>query len=165
MPQSLRSEFKKAYGEIYTSVENIKDLLNDKRIISVGDIISYNLLRNKIYPKLMIIDQHEKKKPILLEKRVILETGEARTYRVENPAGSVTDELWNAIKEAMKTKGNTRIIINGEEDMAFLPAVLECEVGDLVLYGFFDKGFVLTKVNNDLKKKMKEFLSKFEKGP
>ena len=67
------------------------------------------------------------------------------------------------MKNILKGRENGKISIDGEEDMAFLPAVLEAEIGSYVLYGFFDKGFVLTEVNNDLKKKMKELLKKFER--
>lgn len=95
--------------------------------------------------------------------RNILETYDGRTIHVKNPQGHVTEDLWNAIKTALESFQSVKIMVDGEEDMSFLPAVLEASVGDAILYGFFDKGFVLTIVNNDLKKKCKELLSKMEK--
>ncbi len=162
MPQSLRSEFKKAYGRIYSSVSSIAKDVEGKAIVAIGDRIGFNLLQNKIKPKVLIIDHKENNKSISREMMNTFDKFSAKEYRVSNPSGGVTQELWDAIKEALVATGKSKIIVNGEEDMAFLPAILECNEGDIVMYGFFDKGFVLTEVNNDLKKKMKFLLSKFE---
>ncbi len=162
MPQNLRQEFKKAYGRIYASVSTIKKDIEGKVVVTIGDRISYSLLKNRINPKVIIIDHRETKKSISYEVLNVLDGFDGKQYKVDNPSGGVTKELWNAVKESLDSIGKSKIIVNGEEDMAFLPAVLECNDGDIILYGFFDKGFVLTEVNKDLKKKMNLLLSKFE---
>ncbi len=162
MPQSLRSEFKKAYGEIFSSVDNIEKLVENKLVITVGDIISYNMIKAGYKPKLIIFDKRVNKQPTPIQVRAALETFEGKTFHVRNPPSGVTEELQSAIRKALDIQGNVKIFVDGEEDMAFLPAVLECNIGDAVLYGFFDKGFVLTNVDIDLKRKMKEFFNRFE---
>lgn len=143
---------------------SIKKEVEKRIIISVGDRISYNLINNGFRPKIIIFDKKENRKPTDLKTRNLLETYEGRTIYVKNPPGHVTEELWNAIKIGLESIQLVKIMVDGEEDMAFLPAVLESSIGDAILYGFFDKGFVLTIVNNDLKKKFKELLSKMEKS-
>jgi uncharacterized protein (UPF0218 family) len=159
----LRQEFKKAYGELFTSVSNISKLIEDKFVIAIGDVICYNMLQAGLTPRIMIFDRKEKRQEIPLKMRFVLETSDAKTFKVKNPPGCVTDELWNSIKQSLSLTTNAKIIVDGEEDMAFLPAVLECSVGDVILYGFFDKGFVLTNVDNNLKEKCKNLLSKMER--
>lgn len=166
LPQNLRVEFKKVYGELFTSVSNIKKLIENKFVITVGDRISYNMIQAGYKPRIIIFDKKEKRQPIPLEMRYVLETFNAKTFKAKNPPGHVTDELWNAVEQSFRSTTNTKIIVDGEEDLAFLPSVLESSVGDVVLYGFFDKGFVLTNVDNNLKEKCKKLLSKMDRiGP
>ncbi len=164
LPQTLRREFKIAYGQIYSSVENIQKIIDKKTVIAIGDRISFNLLCHGYEPKLIIFDKKEKKQSIPDEVKFKLESYKAKTSNVKNSPGTVTKELWKAVKNILESRENGKISVDGEEDMAFLPAALEAEIGSYVLYGFFDKGFVLTEVNNDLKKKMKELLKKFERA-
>ncbi|MEM4367647.1 MAG: DUF359 domain-containing protein [Candidatus Aenigmatarchaeota archaeon] len=162
LPEHLRKEFKIAYGEIYSSVVNAKKELENKTIICVGDRISFNVLSSGLKPKIIIFDKKEQRKPTDLKIRNVLETYEGKTFYVNNPPSHITQDLIDAVKKAFLNVKPTKIMVEGEEDLAFLPVVLEAEIGDIVLYGFFDKGFVLTKVDNNLKKKCKELLSKFE---
>ncbi|MFH8080821.1 MAG: DUF359 domain-containing protein [Candidatus Aenigmatarchaeota archaeon] len=162
MPVSLRREFKIAYGEIYSSIVNVKKELEGKTIICVGDRVSYNAIVEGLRPKIVIFDKKEKRQPTDMKTRIVLETYEGKTFYVKNPPSHITSELIDAVKQAFKTPKPTKIMVDGEEDLAFLPVVLEAEEGDVILYGFFDKGFVVTKVDNNLKKKFNELLLKFE---
>jgi len=162
LPESLRKDFKVAYGEIYSSVVNAKKELEGKVIVCVGDRISYNTITAGLQPKIIIFDKKERRMPTDMKTRNVLETYKGKTFYARNPPSHITVELMEAVKKAFSCVGNAKIMVDGEEDLAFLPVVLEAEEGDIVLYGFFDKGFVLTKVDSNLKKKCKELLSKFE---
>jgi len=162
LPENLRKEFKIAYGEIYLSVADAIKFLQNKTIISVGDRISYNVINAGLKPKVIIFDKLENKTSTSLKMRSVLETYDGKTIYVKNPPGCVTEELWNAVKQGLSLHIPVKIMVDGEEDMAFLPAILEAEENDVILYGFFDKGFVLTNVSNDLKKKFKKLLSQME---
>jgi uncharacterized protein (UPF0218 family) len=162
LPESLRKEFKVAYGEIYSSVVNAKKKLEGKVLICIGDRISYNVITSGLKPKIIIFDKKEQRQPTDLKMRNVLETYGGKTFYAKNPPSHITEELMEAVKKAFGNVTSSKIMVDGEEDLAFLPVVLEAEEGDIVLYGFFDKGFVLTRVDNNLKKKCKELLSKFE---
>jgi uncharacterized protein (UPF0218 family) len=162
LPENLRKEFKVAYGEIYSSVASAKNDLEGKIVICIGDRISYNVITAGLKPKIIIFDKKERRVPTDLKTRNVLETYKGKTFYAKNPPSHITDELIQAVKDAFSCIGSAKIMVDGEEDLAFLPVVLEAEEGDIVLYGFFDKGFVLTKVDSNLKKKCKELLSKFE---
>ena len=54
------------------------------------------------------------------------------------------------------------ICIDGEEDLAVLPLVMEAPLGSLVFYGQPGVGVVSIHVNKDSKKMVAEILSKFE---
>ncbi len=162
LPESLRKEFKIAYGQIYSSVANAKKDLEGRVIICVGDRVSYNVITAGLKPKIIIFDKKEKREPTDIKTRNVLETFNGRTIYVKNPPSHITAELFEAVKNAFNSVTPTKIMIDGEEDLAFLPVLLEAEEGDAILYGFFDKGFVVTIVDNNLKKKFKELLNKFE---
>ncbi len=163
LPENLRKKFKIAYGQIYSSVENIRKIIDGRCVITIGDRISFNILKCGYKPKLIVFDGKEKKTDVPNEIKFKLESFKSKTYKIRNPPGTVTKELWASIRNSLDDKDTGKIIIDGEEDMAFLPAVLEAEIGSYILYGFFDKGFVLTDVNNDIKKKMKDLFNKFER--
>jgi len=162
LPESLRKEFKVAYGEIYSSVTNAKKEIEGKTIVCVGDRISFNAISAGLKPKIIIFDKKEQRMPTDMKMRSVLETYEGKTFYAKNPPSHITEELFDVVKKAFASVNSAKIMVDGEEDLAFVPAVLEAEEGDIILYGFFDKGFVLAKVNNNLKKKCKELLSKFE---
>ena len=58
----------------------------------------------------------------------------------------------------IKAKTDTLIIVNGEEDLFTLPAILYAPVGTSVLYGQPDEGLVVVSVNNSLKTKVRNIL-------
>jgi len=79
---------------------------------------------------------------------------------VKNPPGVITKEFWEVIKESLKVKGPVKIIVDGEEDLAVTPFVMEGDSDTVILYGLFDKGFVLVNVNKDVKEKVRKLLEK-----
>ena len=60
----------------------------------------------------------------------------------------------------MGEEGPVKIIVEGEEDLAVTPFVMEGDSDTVVLYGLMDKGFVLLKVNKDVKEKVRKLLEK-----
>ena len=67
---------------------------------------------------------------------------------MENPPGCITNELWNSIDNSYKKISKKRVIIevDGEEDLATLPAILLAPNRDVtIIYGMPDKGVVVVK--------------------
>jgi uncharacterized protein (UPF0218 family) len=65
--------------------------------------------------------------------------------KVSNPPGTLTKELWQAVKEAYDTEEKTKIEVVGEEDIAALPCVWLAPEKTTIIYGLPDKGLVVVK--------------------
>ena len=157
----LRVKFKEPFGTLIQgsfdeTMNKMKELAEKEkppRIISVGDVVSRNLHEHNIHPQLTIIDtkflrnrkMHEK---ILVEKSV----------RVNNPQGTITEEAISAIKEALERNEHTHIIVDGEEDLLVLIAVLYAPENSFIVYGQPYSGIVAVKATAEKKAQAEEFL-------
>nr|WP_282731284.1 DUF359 domain-containing protein [Methanobacterium alcaliphilum] len=163
MKKELRSEFKKPLGDLHTSFqEAVKDLPDDKFIISVGDVTTKNLIESKKYPQLGIIDNKIQRKDSNHEidyKTTIL--------NAKNPPGTITKNLWETIDQALnsslESEQNYLIVVDGEEDLAVLPCILLAPEDSIILYGQPNEGVVVVKVGA-VKKKAEELINKFEEA-
>ena len=85
--------------------------------------------------------------------------------KVQNPAGYVTKPLVQAIDKAIKQilkKPKTRIVqVDGEEDLAGLPAILLAPLGARVYYGQPGEGVVEVVVSEKKKRELVEMIEKY----
>lgn len=147
VPEELRVLFKKPFGELYkgkgTSPANrIKKELKNEKVIIVGDVTLKNALVVGITPSLAIVDMKTKRRG-----EIRLKENEAV---VKNPPGMITEELWDEIHKKMDIDG-AKILVDGEEDLAVLPCVLEADWNTIILYGQPDEGIVLVRVTEEKK--------------
>jgi len=156
----LKPEFRKPYGELYTSVEQIRKIIKDKKIISVGDVISSELIKNNIKPDIIIFDERQNRKPVTQDIKNILNKFDAEEIQVENPKSNITEELWNAIKSSLTKNNRIKIKVDGEEDLAVLPIIVEANESTIVLYGFMGRGFILVQIDKNLKERCQNLLTK-----
>jgi len=81
-----------------------------------------------------------------------------KIIRTKNPAGYIKKELLSAVKEAFKAyikDGRKRVIfVEGEEDLAGLPAILLAPLDSLILYGQPNRGVVAVRVTEEKKKEI-----------
>jgi uncharacterized protein (UPF0218 family) len=70
---------------------------------------------------------------------------------VENPAGTLTEELLDALVAAIDAPAETVLVVEGEEDLAALPAVVAAPDGASVVYGQPDEGMVHVLVDEDVR--------------
>jgi len=52
-------------------------------------------------------------------------------------------------------------VIDGEEDLLTLPAILLAPLSSLVLYGQWDRGAVMVEVTEEMKNQVKKLLERF----
>ena len=156
----MKPEFRKPYGKLYTSVDQIRDIIKDKKIISVGDVISSNLIKNNITPDIIIFDERQNRKPVTQDIKEILNGFDAEEIQVENPKSNITEELWNAIKSSLTKNNRVKIRVKGEEDLSVLPIIMEANENTIVLYGFMEKGFILVQIDKNLKERCQNLLTK-----
>ncbi|ABK15101.1 MAG: GTP-dependent dephospho-CoA kinase family protein [Methanothrix sp.] len=164
LPEELRDELKEPLGVLYRChgvecVERMSDHLRAaERVIAVGDITTFYLLKASFIPDLMIVDHKTKRSPVEDSiKRRHLE-GSYRVVNVENPAGTLTEELLDAVRESLNGCTPTEIIVDGEEDLAALPAILYAPLGSAVVYGQPSVGSVLVMVTPEKKREIEGIL-------
>jgi uncharacterized protein (UPF0218 family) len=129
-------------------------------IISVGDIVSKALLELGIKPHIMIIDGKALRKQIQL-----LDVEAKNRILLKNPAGMLTPLTWVATAEALHRKTPTLIMVEGEEDLLTLVAVLEAPENALVAYGLPNEGVVVVKVDSTAKQKASLIIEAMESAP
>lgn len=155
LPEHLRQELKKPLGQLHESVFSIKESLQkqlkeEKLIISIGDVTSMKLFENNIQPQICIVDNLTKRKPIEHN----LNHTENIKY-VDNPAGVLTEEFIElCIKSINEASNDNPLIIqvNGEEDLAVLPCVINSPKDAFILYGQPNEGVVLVKTEEAYQK-------------
>ncbi|MEM3526631.1 MAG: DUF359 domain-containing protein [Candidatus Bathyarchaeia archaeon] len=161
----MRKKLKQPIGTLipgsFTETANkIKNIINEKKptaIISVGDAVSKNLLKNHIFPILAILDN----KVMRMDIKPISFAAE-KTVNIKNPPGTITSEAVTAIKEAMNSKCQVKIVVDGEEDLLTLIAVLYAPENSIVMYGQPHKGLVVIEVTPTKKLEVAEILKAME---
>ncbi len=147
--KEIRPLLKKPFGKVYKGkdlkpAEEIKADLKGEKVIVVGDVTLKNILAVGIRPSLAIIDLKTKRN--IKEDSVFKE----KVVKAKNPPGMITKELWDEIHNSMDKKG-ALIVVDGEEDMAVLPCILEADWDSVVLYGQPDEGIVMVRVTEEKK--------------
>jgi uncharacterized protein (UPF0218 family) len=82
--------------------------------------------------------------------------------RVKNPAGTITDEAVSAVERALSGGERVGLIVEGEEDLLALPAVLYAPLNSLVVYGQPYEGVVVVRVTQEKKDEVAQTLKVME---
>jgi uncharacterized protein (UPF0218 family) len=126
-------------------------------IASVGDIVSQNLHDHNIHPQLTVIDYIS-----LRDQAIPKQPPVEKTIYVKNPQGTITEEAINAIKEAFDANVHTHVVVDGEEDLLTLIAVLYAPKDSFVIYGQPYCGIVVVKASTEKKEQVNEFLKEMK---
>jgi len=162
LPDDLKNTLKGYIGNLVNEPELLQLLKKEKNIVSVGDKVTYTLLKHGITPVLCIVDYKLERKPYSLEMKTIIQKLHATHLQIKNPPGTITDELWDAIKTVFKNLKNNPVCIEveGEEDLASLAAIYLAPGGVTVIYGLPNKGVVVVKATTAHKQKVKKVLDR-----
>lgn len=131
-----------------------------KYIISVGDIVSQNMLKHGIQPQIIIVDNK-----VMREKSEPIKTTVGKKVSVKNPAGTLAPETWAVINRALEHKQPTQVLVDGEEDLLALVAVLEAPEGSFVVYGQPHEGVVAVAVDKKTKERVQKIVDSMESIP
>ena len=162
LPKDKRRFLKKPLGTLFEdsiSAFNYLDSLDYELLVTVGDFTSADFLRNDYEIDVLIVDFLIERNPTNTDKKDIIEKYSAPSVEVENPRGHITEELWNALEDV---EHPLKIYVEGEEDLATLPAVLLSPTGSMVAYGQPGEGVVLVEVDESKKKEFEEYVEFFE---
>jgi GTP-dependent dephospho-CoA kinase len=136
-----------------SKMKKLVDIDKPSKIISVGDVVSHNLHEHNLHPQLSIIDNK-----FLRDQVMPKNCAAENTVHVRNPMGTITEEAVNAVKAALGKNEHVHIVVDGEEDLLVLIAVLYAPLNSLVVYGQPHMGLVAVKVTSRKRAEAKEFL-------
>ena len=165
LTEELRRELKEPLGELIRGpipepYLRIRDELRGKTVVTVGDVVTENVLKLGLSPSLALYDLKTKRAEYSPEINA-----QAVFLTVSNPPGTITKALLDAIRKAFRLVERGRpvhILVNGEEDLGAIPAVLYAPYGSVVLYGQPDEGVVLIKVTPECKRRCARILARME---
>lgn len=147
LPDEQRHRFKAPMGPVYTDASA---LLADagEPVIAVGDVVAATLIAAGYPPAVVVVDGRSEREPV--EEAVRERAREIeRTVEAANPPATITRSLTAAIVEAIDDASPVRIEVDGEEDLAVLPAVLAAPAGATVVYGQPGVGMVAVPVTDE----------------
>jgi cytidyltransferase-like protein len=165
MSEDLRPTLQKPMGKIYKTTKQLLQSIKRLKyplLISIGDIITDSLLKGGINPDVKVIDHKSRRaKTNLFVKLKPVQKGPS----LINKPGTINLKIAEIIKEKIKLalykKQKSWIVINGEEDLLALPAILFAPLNSLVLYGHWKHGIITVKVSEEIKKKVSIIIKKF----
>jgi len=137
-------------------MKRLKELIGVEKpalIVSVGDVVSENMTKHGISIRVAIVDNRVMRQP---RNPVRLKVD--KTVHTTNSPGTITREAWLAVKEAIEDKHSTRIVVDGEEDLLALVALLHAPLNGLVVYGQPNEGIVAIKVTRQKKQEARRIL-------
>lgn len=150
LDNGMRKLLKKPFSKIVKIPKKVVG--KDSPFVGVGDITVSNFVKNGIYPWISIIDF------FVARKRRFTNLGDLGFATnnpdmiVSNPPGTITKALLGAVAAAIDNMDRrTIILVNGEEDLAAIPAILLSPLGKIVYYGQPKKGLVRVEITETVK--------------
>lgn len=154
--EETRRIVKRPLGTLLKNDSEIRSLLEGFKgfLITVGDIVSTSLIEMGFKPHLCIVDGRTMRKPITVAE--CLKKGR-RVFQLENPPGTISEDSWRVLREAVSSPDST-VIVEGEEDLLTLVAVESAPEGSLVLYGQPGEGVVAIRVGESSRRMVSEII-------
>ncbi len=153
LKEPLGALIRGSFAETMNTFKSMVEKDKPPRIISVGDTVSRNLETSGISPQLSIIDNI-----VMRRQAQTFQLTAETTIFVRNPQASITSEAITAIQDASRNNHRIKIVVDGEEDLLTLIAVLYAPDGSYVVYGQPFDGLVVVKVTPKKKTEVSEIL-------
>ncbi|MFC3960127.1 GTP-dependent dephospho-CoA kinase family protein [Halovivax cerinus] len=159
LPKPLRHELKDPIGPVETDPDALWAAAGDP-IVTVGDVVTYHLLAAGRRPDVALVDGITKREAVDETIRETVTTGE--TVDVSNPQGTITAALAREVVAAIDDPDPVTIVVDGEEDLAALPAIVAAPNGASVVYGQPDEGMVRVTVTDEVRAEIRSLLARFD---
>ena len=165
LPDSLRDAFKEPLGPVTTDADELlaaaaetrgERIERDAPIVAVGDVVTYHLREAGRVPGVAIVDGKTEREAVRSEIGSALAAADVRRVAVENPAASLSAELLKALGDALSAGEPVMIEVDGEEDLAALPAIVAAPDGASVVYGQPGEGMVRVAVTPESRAEARE---------
>ncbi|MFB6121279.1 MAG: GTP-dependent dephospho-CoA kinase family protein [Halobacteriaceae archaeon] len=160
LPAAVREDLREPLGPVLTDVGELLGGAGDP-LIAVGDVVTYHLLDAGHRPAVALIDERTEREATTGAVAATLADLD-RDVTVPNEPGTLSEELIDALADAVESPDPTVIEVDGEEDLAALPAVLLAPDGATVVYGQPGEGMVRVTVSPETKATVRDLLERFE---
>ena len=149
LTESQRERLKEPLGQLIAGTssecnQKLKDMQAAEKpslLILVGDTISRNAIQSGIKPSVIIIDNKE-----MRGDAAEFSHGKSRAFRTVNEPSTINFLAWQAVAEAIES-GDSVVLVDGEEDLLTLVAILVAPSGSVVAYGQPEIGIVLVRIS------------------
>jgi uncharacterized protein (UPF0218 family) len=160
MPLTLDvlAELKKPFGTLIPDAqvtkEKITSAVRGGRVMAVGDATTERLLAFGIVPDVAVVDGKERRR-----KRGYPEF-DSVVITCKNPAGIISKQAVDALKQALKAKPPVRVVVEGEEDLLALPVFAMAPDDAVVLYGQPLEGLVVVRITPARRNRAKNLMDR-----
>lgn len=162
---ALRSELKEPLGPIYEDADELLAAASEP-LVTVGDVVTYHILETGRTPAVALVDERTEREAVDAEIAQTIDRfdGFDEEVTVPNPAATLTAELLDALQSAVAHADDrsTLISVDGEEDLAALPAILLVPEGASVVYGQPGEGMVHVTVDESTVETARSLLSRMD---
>ncbi|MFA6035848.1 MAG: DUF359 domain-containing protein, partial [Candidatus Micrarchaeia archaeon] len=149
----LRERLQKPFGELADSKAALEKVKARKgKLVCVGDECSHFFLKANMKPDLIVYDLRVKRQPVGEDVKAALEAAPGKLVKVKNEPGTISDAMFSAVKRGLEGKA-AKILVDGEDDLAALVALMHAEDGVIVVYGQPNEGAVITVSNEETRNK------------
>lgn len=162
LPEELRPVFQEPFGPVHTTEQLLRELQPRDRVVAVGDIVAKTLIEAKREPWIIVVDYKTQRGTDDPDLKAILGNWGQRVMRVENPPATVSDELFHAVQQSLKSKQTVRIEVTGEEDLAGLPYLALAKDGIVIVYGVPNRGAALVRISKGVRERALDLLRQME---
>jgi len=168
LTHDVQRSLKQPFGELLIGNQPdvfdtvLQELMEADVVIAVGDMTSMNLIRAGIRPIICVFDEKTHRNRYIQGMRETFSDFGYRVVSVSNPPATISDELWTAMDRYIRGQEKVAILIDGEEDLATIPAVLLAPDEAIVCYGQPDEGAVVIRVTDEMREKTRSLLEKME---
>jgi uncharacterized protein (UPF0218 family) len=158
---ALRSALKDPLGPIYTDAGELLARVSAP-LVAVGDVVTYHLLAAGRTPDVALVDERTERSAVDPEISDAI-VGFDREVAVSNPPATLTADLLSALREAVAHTGETTLVdVDGEEDLATLPALSLTPRGGSVVYGQPGEGMVHVTVDRTAVDRARDLLERMD---
>jgi len=156
IPERIKKQLRKPLGRVHKDLSFLKK--SRKRIISIGDESTANILSLGIRPHLAVFDFKIMRKKVSKGMRELFLSSFGKIKRYKNRKGTLSEKLLRDAPRLLRDGGG--VLIDGEEDLTALAFMLKGGKKDLIVYGQPRKGIVAVEPKK-IKVKIKKILSSF----
>jgi hypothetical protein len=145
-------------GILARTVNEIQtNLVKGNLLVTVGDVVTLDILKLGLIPDLSIVDYMTKRMPMSEVKDEFSKYPQQEIF-VENPPGVITLGLWKAIEDGYREPRKLRIVVIGEEDLAALACIALAPENTTIIYGIPNMGASIHHVDDGLRKLVNDVL-------